>query len=323
MDEVDTRTRRLGDTDLRITPVGLGVMQFAGRAGVFRFMFKDLDQEQMTAIVRAGLEGGINWFDTAEMYGRGRSERGLANGLQACGVADDQVVVATKWFPLLRTAANIKKTIGERLRHLVPYSIDLYMVHQPWGFSSPEAEMAAMADLVEAGKIRSVGVSNFSEGAMRRAHRALNARGMKLAANQVEYSLMERSIERNGVLEAAEELGITIIAYSPLAQGLLTGKFHRNPQQLGDTPLWRRFLIRRNLERSRLLIQALEEIGAKLGRTPAQVAINWLIHARGDTVVAIPGVSKVSHAEEAAGAMGFELSDEDRQRLETLSRDFR
>jgi len=128
--------------------------------------------------VRAALEGGINWFDTAELYGKGVSEASLAMALKAAGKSDAEVVVATKWWPLLRTAGNIPRTIQDRLRFLDGYSISLYMVHQPFSFSSPEAEMDAMADLVVAGKIRSVGVSNFNAERMRRAYHQLKQRGL-------------------------------------------------------------------------------------------------------------------------------------------------
>ena len=176
------------------------------------------------ATVKAGLDGGVNWFDTAELYGRGVSEASLATALKAAGKKDDEVVVATKWWPLFRTAGNIPKTIDERLHHLDGYSISNYMVHQPMSFSSPEAEMDEMAKLVEAGKIRSVGVSNFSPERMRRAHRQLQKYGLPLAVNQVRYSLLDRKIERDGTLETAKELGVTIISYTPLESGLLTGK---------------------------------------------------------------------------------------------------
>ena len=146
------------------------------------------------------------------------------------------MVVATKWWPLLRTARNIPHTIQDRLRHLDGFGIDLYMVHQPFSFSSPEAEMDAMADLVEAGKICSVGVSNFSAEICAGRTRELEKRGLSLAANQVLYSLLNRSIESNGILETAKELGVTIIAYTPLASGLLTGKYHNNPELLGRNP---------------------------------------------------------------------------------------
>ncbi len=315
--------RRLGQTDIEITPIGLGVMQFAGGAGVFGMMFPEISQETMSGIIRTALDGGINWFDTAEMYGRGRSEQRLANALRAAEKTDDEVIVATKWFPMFRTARNIPRTIHDRIRFLDGYSIDLYMIHQPWGFSPPEAEMDAMADLVEVGMIRSVGVSNFNAEQMRRAHAALQKRGLPLAANQMQYSLLHRKIETNGVLAAAKELGITITAWSPLASGLLTGKFHKDPEILNQTSFGRRMRLRREIERSRPLILALEEVAIKHDATPAQIALNWLIHFQGDAVVAIPGASKVKQAEENAEVMNFKLTNDEMARLDELSRMFR
>ena len=320
--EMAIKKRSLGRTGIQVTPIGLGVMQFSGGQGVFGMMFPDLSQEQMNAIIKAALDGGINWFDTAEMYGRGRSERGLANALKAAAKQDDEVVVATKWFPIFRTASNIPRTIHDRVHYLDGYTIDLYMVHQPWGFSSQEAEMEAMADLVEEGLIRSIGVSNFNVEQMQRAHAALEKRGLPLAVNQVQYSLLNRKIETNGVLEAAKELGVTIVAYSPLARGMLSGKYHKQPQLIEDTPFIRKMMLQRNLERARHLVKALEETADRYDATPAQVALNWLINFHGETVVAIPGATKVEQAEQNAGAMKFKLSDEELARLDELSRKF-
>ena len=153
--------RTLGKTDIKISPIGLGMMEFSGGGGLLGAAFPVISQEEKNATVSAALDGGVNWFDTAELYGVGVSEASLAAALKAAGKSDGEVVVATKWWPFLRTARNIPRTIQDRLRFLDGYSIGLYMVHQPFSFSSPEAEMDAMADLVEAGKIRSVGVSNF------------------------------------------------------------------------------------------------------------------------------------------------------------------
>ncbi|MEE8122118.1 MAG: aldo/keto reductase, partial [Anaerolineales bacterium] len=189
--------------------------------------------------------------------------------------------------------------------------------------SPPEAEMDVMAELVQAGKVRSVGVSNFNAEQMRRAHMALQKRGLPLAVNQVQYSLLHRKIETNGVLAEAKELGVTITAWSPLASGLLTGKFHKNPEILNQTPFGRRMQLRREIERSRPLIQALEEVAIKHDATPAQIALNWLIYFQGEAVVAIPGASKAKQAEESAGVMKFKLSNEEMVRLDELSRVFR
>jgi aryl-alcohol dehydrogenase-like predicted oxidoreductase len=316
-------TRSLGKTDIQVTPIGLGVMDFSGGGGMIGRAFPVIPQEEKTAIVKTALDGGINWFDTAELYGAGVSERSLATALKTLGVADDEVIIATKWFPLFRTAGNIPRTIRERIKYLDGYSIDNYMVHQPIGFSSPEAEMDAMADLVEAGLVRSVGVSNFSPGRMRRAHKALARRGLPLAVNQVHYSLLHREIEIDGTLETAKELGVTIIAYTPLAWGLLSGKYHKNPALLRDKRFFYRRRIQRLLESSTPLIDALEGIADKHNASLSQVALNWLIHFHGKTVVAIPGAKVARQAEESAGAMGFKLTEDEIGQLDDLSRSIR
>jgi aryl-alcohol dehydrogenase-like predicted oxidoreductase len=317
---VEVSKRTLGKTSIEVTPIGLGMMEFAGGGGLMGSAFPVIAQEEKNATIRAGLEGGVNWFDTAELYGAGVSEASLAAGLKAAGKKDDEVVVATKWWPLFRTARNIPLTIQERLRFLDGYSIGLYMVHQPFSFSSPEAEMEEMAKLVEAGKIRSVGVSNFSPRQMRRAQRQLQKHGLPLAVNQVRYSLLDRRIERNGVLATAKELGVTIIAYTPLERGLLTGKYHKHPELLEQKSSVWRARLRGGIERSRALVAALEEIAGKYNATAAQVALNWVIHSQGDGVVTIPGVTRVSQAVESAGAMMFKLSGDDLARLDELSR---
>ena len=125
------------------------------------------------------------------------------------------------------------------------------------------------------------------------------------------------------MLDAARETGITIVAWSPLASGLLSGKFHKNPELLAQTPYFRRLMLRRRLERSRPIVNLLEEIAARYETTPGQVALNWLINFQGETVVAIPGASKVLQAEENAGGMKFKLSDEELTRLDKATRDFR
>lgn len=313
-------TRSLGNTGIQVTPIGLGMMEFSGGGGMLGMVFPPIPQEQKNAIVKAALDGGINWFDTAEMYGGGVSEQSLAAALKANGKSDGEVVVATKWFPLFRTAGNIPHTIQDRMRFLDGYTIGLYMVHQPMGFSSPEAEMNAMADLVAAGKIRSVGVSNFNPDRMRRAFQALKARGLALAVNQVHYSLLHRNIETDGTLETAKELGVTIIAYTPLASGLLSGKYHRDPALLGRVPFFRRGMMRRRLESSRPLVEALTEIGKKYNATAAQVALNWVINFHGKMIVTIPGATKVHQAEESAAAMRFQLDGDELARLDQLSR---
>jgi aryl-alcohol dehydrogenase-like predicted oxidoreductase len=321
-----TGSRRLGRTTIEISPIGIGCWQFSGGFGLVGGFWEALPQQTVDEIVRAALVGGVDWFDTAEVYGRGRSEQALARALGAAGRKDGDVVVATKWWPVPRTARSIGATIGDRLRCLGGFSIDLHQVHQPFSFSSVEAEMDAMADLVEAKRIRAVGVSNFSASRMRRAHAALAKRGIPLASNQVRYSLVDRGIESNGILAAARELGVTLIAYSPLGQGILSGRFHADPALIRSRPGPRRYmpLFRPGgLARTRPLVDELQRIAAARGATPSQVALNWLLHVHGEAVVAIPGASRPRHAEEAAGAMAFRLTDEEMARLDDLSRPFR
>ena len=311
--------RTLGKTNIEVTPIGLGMMEFSGGGGLLGSAFPTINQEEKNAAVKAGLDGGINWFDTAELYGSGVSEASLSAALKAAGKSDSDVIVATKWWPLFRTARNIPKTIEDRLRFLNGYSISLYMVHQPYSFSSPEAEMDEMAKLVKAGKIRSVGISNFNPEQMRRAHRQLQKYGLPLAVNQVHYSLLDRSIEKNGILETAKELGVTIIAYTPLESGLLTGKYHKNPELLDKkSAIWRN-RMRRNMKKSRTLISALEEVALRYEASAAQIALNWVINSQGDSVVTIPGVTKTSQAQESAGAMKFKLTSDEIAQLNELS----
>lgn len=306
-----------------MTPIGLGMMEFSGGGGLAGMGFPIIPQAEKNATILAGLKGGVNWFDTAELYGNGVSEASLATALKAAGKTNADVVVATKWWPFLRTAANIRRTITDRLRYLDGYDIGLYMVHQPFGLSSRAAEMEAMADLVQAGKIKAVGVSNFSAAQMRAADETLKRRGLTLAANQVKYSLLDRRIETNGVLETARELGITIIAYTPLAFGLLTGKYHKDPGLLKRKRFWWRARLERGLTVSRELVQALEEIGKRHGATPGQVALNWIITSQGETVVTIPGVTNAAQAAENAGAMKLQLSADEMKQLDQLSAQFK
>ncbi len=321
-----TAHRPLGRSSIRVSPVGLGCWQFSEGGGPGGSYWPALPAETENRIVGASLAAGVTWFDTAELYGFGRSEAALARALVAAGKRDGDVVIATKWMPLLRTSASIKKTVGTRQARLAPFHIDLHQIHQPFGVATTRGEMTAMADLVAAGRIRAVGVSNFSERRMRAAHAVLAERGIPLVSNQVRYSLVDRRIETNGVLDAARELGITIIAYSPLAQGILSGKYHRDPgliRRRSGPRKWMPAFRRRGLERSRPVVAALEEIAAAHGGTPSQAALCWLLRAHGDLVVVIPGATSVAQAEENARALHCTLTDAEFARLDEVSRPFR
>ena len=314
--------RNLGRSGLTISPIGLGCWQFAQGKGLFGNTWGIVSDDEIREIVRLSLEGGINWFDTAEAYGGGQSEKALAGALHSLSAKPEDVVIATKWLPIFRTSASIGKTIDDRLAALGGYPISLHQIHNPYALSSVRAQMAAMADLVEAKKIRSVGVSNFSAAKMRLAHEELGKRGIPLVSNQVRYSLLDRSIEKNGLLAAAQELGISIISYSPLAQGVLTGKFHEDPGRIKTKPGLRKYMRAfrtRGLKKSRPVIEALRELAQKHSRTPAQIALNWLIHFSGPAVMAIPGASKSSQARENADSLKFALTQDEMELLDRVS----
>ncbi len=220
-----------------------------------------------------------------------------------------------------RTARSIPRTIGKRMGCLAPFPVDLFQIHMPLSISPIEKQMDEMAALVKAGKVRTVGVSNFDADQMRRAHAAMAKHGIPLASNQVRLNLVQRVREHRGVVAAAKDLGVTIIAYSPLAQGLLTGKFHKDPGLLKGVPFMRRRMVRRQIEATRPLINALDEIAQAHGSSGAVVALSWLVNFYGETVVAIPGATKVSHVDQNVGALTLKLTPAEMKRLDELSRE--
>ncbi|WP_042463253.1 aldo/keto reductase [Neobacillus dielmonensis] len=315
--------RKLGNSDIEISPLGLGTWQFSSGNGMVGRYWPSLKEEEMTEIVRLSLEGGINWFDTAEVYGKGKSEEALANALNALGEKSKDALIATKWWPAMRTSSSITKTIDNRLQFLKGRKIDLYQIHQPFSFSSVKSEMDAMAVLLTEKKIRSAGVSNFNESKMREAYEILKRHGYPMVSNQVKYSLLDRRIETNGVMKAAKELGITIIAYSPLEQGILSGKFHENPDLLKNLSGPRKYMSQfkpAGLAKTKPLIDVLERLAAEYEVSASQIALNWLIHFHGETVVAIPGASKRHHAEENIGALTFELTKKQMNEIDQISK---
>lgn len=303
---------RLGASDLHVTPLGIGTWAWGDR--LFWGFGLGYGEADVQAAFQVSLAAGINFFDTAEAYGRGRSERLLGRFIRA---ADQSVVVATKFmpYPWRLRQGDLLRALQKSLDRLGLDQVDLYQIHWPFPFRSIETWMAGLADAVEAGLVRAVGVSNYNVEQMRRAHAALARRGVPLVSNQIEYSLLKRDPERNGLLDACRELDVTLIAYSPLAQGLLTGKYTPYDRPSGV----RRFRYdRQRLTQAQPLVALLWQLGeAHGGKTPAQVALNWVI-CKG--AVPIPGAKNAGQAQENVGALGWHLTDGQVAALDEISK---
>jgi aryl-alcohol dehydrogenase-like predicted oxidoreductase len=269
-------------------------------------------EADVEAAFRASLEGGVHLFDTAELYGWGTSEKLLGRFLADTG-RPVQVIAKFLPVPWRLTRSSLLRALRASLERLGLEHVDLYLVHHPWPPVSVQTWMEALADAVEAGLARHVGISNYNLARMERAQEALARRGVPLAANQVQYSLLHRAPERNGLLAACQARGVRLIAYSPLGQGLLTGKY--TPED--PPPGVRRWIYGRDrLERVQSLVGLLRAIGEAHSKTPVQVALNWTI-AKG--TLPIPGAKDRRQAGENAGAAGWRLTDDEVDRLDAAS----
>lgn len=301
----------LGRSELYVPRMGVGAMTWGDAKGLARLHpaktayggAHGLEEEKRA--LEVSLEAGINLFDTAAMYSGGAAERRL--GELAHG---RDVVIATKYpSGFSFQAEDFPKELDATLSRLGRDSIDLYQHHYPNAKISIPALMAQVANAVEAGKVKAVGVSNYSAGEMREAHAALAKRGIPLASNQVEYSLLNRQPEIDGTLDACLELGITLIAYSPLAGGLLTGKYSAQHRPGG---FFRRILPRYNkksLGAIQPVLTLLREIGERYSKTPGQVVLRWLIE--NPVVLPIPGAKNGRQAMDNAEALKFSLTEEE------------
>jgi aryl-alcohol dehydrogenase-like predicted oxidoreductase len=294
---------RLGASDLRVSPIGVGTNSW-GSGGK--------PDPEMKAAFDAALAAGINFFDAAEIYSMGGSERTLGLCLKS---APQDVVIATKFMPMPWRVrkSNLADALKASLERLGLPRVDLYMTHFPFPPVPIETWMDALADAVQAGLIRAAGVSNYSTAQMRRAHAALAKRGLPLASNQVEYSLLKRGPERGGLLAACRELGVTLVAYRPLCSGLLSGKYtpENPPPGMRGTRYNRTYL-----EQIAPLLTLLREIAGRHGKTPSQAAINWII-CKG--ALPIPGAKSARQAEENAGALGWRLGEDEVEALDKAS----
>ncbi|MEQ9553637.1 MAG: aldo/keto reductase [Coleofasciculus sp. G3-WIS-01] len=310
------QTTTLAENGPTVTSVGIGTWAWGDK--LFWGYGNDYGVSQVRDAFAATLDAGVSFFDTAEVYGLGESESLLGQFMKELG---RPAQIATKYFPVpwRFTSQSVSDALTDSLKRLQVEQVALYQVHSPFSFfMSQETLMNALADEVQRGRIATVGVSNYSAEQMREAHGYLAARGIPLAVNQVQYSLLARQIERNGTLDTARELGVTILAYSPLAQGLLTGKYtpENDVKPTGARQLDPRF-SKGGLEKIAPVIKLLRQLGERYDRTPAQVALNWLI-AQG--VVPIPGAKTAQQAQQNAGALGWSLTPEEVEQLDQVTR---
>lgn len=294
----------------------LGIGTWAWGDSLFWGFGSDYGETEVRQAFEAAIANGASFFDTAEVYGLGKSEQLLGQFLQQ---TTQPVQIATKYFPLPWRFGKqaVADALTASLERLGVEQIALYQVHMPFDFFMGQSTlMEALAEEVKRGRILSVGVSNYSATQMQQAYDYLARYDVPLAVNQVRYSLLARQIEQNGVLDKARELGVTILAYSPLAQGLLTGKYTPdNTEVTGARKLDPKFSAS-GLSKIEPLLDLLKQLAQKYQKTTVQVALNWLI-AQG--VIPIPGAKNPRQAAENAGAMGWQISTEDFEQLSLLS----
>ncbi len=324
--------RTLGASGLIVPALGIGTMSWGERLMGYGKTHKHQDVNEA---YRACLDAGLTFFDTAEGYGFGENERLLGALRKQDG---RPVIIATKYAPFSLFAPiptrlsprALLTSLDASLRRLGVEYIDLYQIHFPTSAHRVDELMDMLAEAVHMGKIRAVGVSNYSAALLRRAHARLARHGIPLASNQVHYNLLHRYPETNGVLDACRELNVALIAYSPLEQGILTGKYRTTPR---SKPLALRLIEtfsprdpfgerkgaspdRHDLRPLRLepLFVVLQEIADRHEKTIAQVTLNWLL-TTAPFILPIPGAKNARQACEHAGALGWQLTEEEHMRI--------
>ena len=308
--------RKLGNQGLEVSEMGLGCMTMTGGYG------QSPDRATMIQLIRTAVERGVTFFDTAETYGPFKNEALVGEALEPLR---KDVVIATKFGhnidlvtgerlgPLNSRPEHIKAATEGILKRLRTDHIDLLYQHRVDPNTPIEETVGAMADLVRAGKVRYLGLSEASPATIRRAH-AVHA----IAALQTEYSLWTRDPE-DEVLPTTRELGIAFIAYSPLGRGFLTGQIKRFEDLAEDD--YRRFSPRfqgENFRKNLDLVARVELLAREKNCTPSQLALAWLL-AQGNDIIPIPGTKRTKYLEENAGALDLKLTAEDLKRIEEVA----
>lgn len=309
------RTTALGKTDVEVNVIGLGCM------GMSAF-FGPTDREESLKALHRAIELGVNFFDTSISYGTfdGENEQLIREGLIEKGYRDKMIIGTKVAYGTTEEAGvdaspeTVKRRCDESLQHLGIDTIDIYYLHGRDPKTPVEDTFGAMADLVKAGKVRYLGISNHFEEDIRKAHAV-----HPLTACQIEYSMFRRDPGET-VLPACRELGISLVAYSPLGRGFLTGKLTRFEQLTEDD--FRRQVISTLVyddfnERVDNIVETLSEIAEAHNASIPQIAIAW-VHAQGDDIISIPGTKRRSYLEDNLGAYDVELTEDDLERLSDL-----
>lgn len=291
-----------------VPPLGLGTWQW-GDTWVWGFG-KGYQESDIQAAFRASLEGGVRLVDTAEVYGLGRAERMLGQFLKTSQV---RPLVVSKFFPFpwRLHRKSLIRALKNSLKRLQLSQLDLYLQHWPWPPLPVEVWAEALAEAYELGLTKAVGVSNFNPRHLERSLTVLSKHNVPLAANQVEYHLLERTPEKTGLKALMEREGIVLMAYSPLAMGWLTGKYSLEyPPKGGYRDRYK------NRPQVPALLEVLKQIAASKNATPAQVALRWCIEKG---TLPIPGAKNAQQAEANALALQLTLNPEELARLDAAS----
>ncbi|HUU78362.1 MAG TPA: aldo/keto reductase [candidate division Zixibacteria bacterium] len=301
----------LGRSELKVSRVGLGTLAFGHRSKGIQ------DKEQIFKCLNYALDNGINLIDTAEEYSGGLTEKLIGEVLKERGDREE-VVIVTKVSPIHLSYKNVLKAAEHSLERLQTDYIDLFLIHWPWPYNPIPETMKAMDKLLEDGKIRYVGISNFKNYETQEAIDSLE--NGKIIVNEMEYNLVNRIIEKE-ILPFLREKGIAFLAYSPLLSGFLTAKYDENSTFSENdfrnyNPY---FKNKENFKHARGLFQLMREIAENHDVTPAEVAINWLL--KDNDIIPIPGAKKRSHVECNIHATEWKLTKDEHSRLTKITDD--
>jgi aryl-alcohol dehydrogenase-like predicted oxidoreductase len=311
-------SRKLGKSGISVSAIGLGCM------GLSEFYGAPTQESDAVELLHRAIDLGVTHFDTAEIYGQGRNEQLLG---KAFAGRFDQIILATKFGPqrdpvtgafvgVDGSAVSARVSCEKSLTRLGAEKIDLFYLHRVDPGTQIEETVGEMAKLVQEGKIGAIGLSEASAETIRRAHAV-----HPITALQTEYSIFSRDIEKE-ILPTCVELGISLVAYSPLGRGMLTGRYSSGSDRPTDTNDFRAQMQPRfkpvNFESNLRLVDAIKEIAAQMGCTAGQVALTWVLD-QGDHVVAIPGTTKFANLQSNLGALHCRLSDANRITLNGLA----